>query len=142
MQQNLTTIAPGSTNDTAFANIRVTLKNDNRFIRTDENKADQHEEPMSLLNSLPTPQPPPSSVAKLKDSLKKKVLLKNTLSAAAAASNESITMNSQCGVKLNQVPSKIETVPSEADTDSENRELNQQEITALRKTEAKLNAYR
>lgn len=145
MQQNLATTTAGPTNDTAFANIRVTLKNESRFIETDESNTDHHEERMSLLSSSPPPLP--SSVAKLKDSLKKKVLLKNTLSAAAAASNESITMSSQSAAKANQVsqmPTKNEKTPNElqADADSENRQSNEEEITALRNTEAKLNACR
>lgn len=100
---------------------------------------------MALLSSSPPPLP--SSVAKLKDSLKKKVLLKNTLSAAVAASNESITVSSQSAAKANQVSqmlTKTEKTPNElqADADSENCQSNDEEITTLRKTEAKLNACR
>lgn len=149
MQQNLPTptLTPKSSmNGTPFANIRVTLTNENRFIQTNEIKVDRHEERMSSSSSPP----PASSVTKLKDSLKKKVLLKNTLNAAAAASkasNESIVISSQSAAKRDlesQMPSKNVTLMNglPADASADKRTTNEQEVTVLRKIEVKVNAHR
>lgn len=133
--------------DTPFANIRVTLKNENRLIQTNERIADRHEEQTPPLSGSSSPPPSPTSAVKLKDSLKKKVLLKNTLSAAAAASNastnDSIVVTKR--IDITQVPCKNETPSngSTPDMSSENlKKSNDVEVTVLRKAEAKVNAHR
>lgn len=136
-----------STSDPPFANIRVTLKNENRFIETNDVKPKQHDERMTSPSSPP---PSTSSSAKLKDSLKKKVLLKNTLNAAAAAStvsNEPNAISSQSHAVRHpnsSKPSKTETSSSEvqADVNNDAPTLSELEVATLRKTESKVNAHR
>lgn len=146
MQRNQPTVSSMAT-DTPFANIRVTLKNENRFIQTSEGIADRDEDQTpQLSSSSSSPPPSPSSAIKLKDSLKKKVLLKNTLTAAAAASNASA--NESIVVKKrnieSQVPNnnKTQLDGSTPDMSFENPKSIDVEITVLRKTEAKVNAHR
>lgn len=135
---NIITVASSAMNETPFANIRVTLKNENRFIQTNECVADRIEEQVSPASSSLS-----CSVAKLKDSLKKKVLLKNTLNAATAAAAVSNVANDTIPVE-SQVPIKNVTLPNDMKVDAadDNQSVNERKVSILRNTEAKLNANR
>lgn len=141
MQQNVSTATFSAMNDPPFTNIRVTLKNENRIIQTNESKVHRSEERVS--SASPPPPPSQTNVVKLKDSLKKKVLMKNTFNAAAAvthASNETVALNSE-GYASRSPEIKNETPLNGLQTDAIRTE-SEEEVSALRNTEAKVKTHR
>lgn len=138
MQQNVPTATFSPLNDPPFTNIRVTLKNENRIIQTNESKVHCPEERLSSASP-----PPPTNVVKLKDSLKKKVLMKNTLNAAAAAthaSNETNATNSESSA-VRSLEFKNETPLNGLQSDAIRPE-SEEEVSALRNTETKVKTHR
>lgn len=82
-------------------------------------------------------------MVKLKDSLKKKVLMKNTLNAAAAAthaSNETNATNSESSA-VRSLEFKNETPLNGLQSDAIRPE-SEEEVSALRNTETKVKTHR
>lgn len=90
-----------SVDDLTFPSITVTLQNENRFIQTIESPKDQRM-PTSPLTTTS------STILKSCDSLKKKVLVKNTLNNLTAA-NASISADNKNSVDLRE---KLDTMLS------------------------------
>lgn len=127
VSQNVPSVE-GATTSGAYTNLRVTLKNTNRFIQSDENKPTTPNESQPSVSAATTSSAP-SSVVKRKPSLKKKVLLKNTLNAVAVAPDAS---NDQSSVS-NETSSTNGAASPVAGS---------KQIETFRQSEAKVNAYR
>lgn len=133
VSQNVPSVE-GATTSGAYTNLRVTLKNTNRFIQSDENKPTAPNDSQPSVSAATT-SPAPSGGIKRKPSLKKKVLLKNTLNAVVVAPDPS---NDQTSATKETSSTNGQPIAKSAG----NPIAGSKQIETFRQSEAKVNAYR